>query len=306
MPLNLPDFETLKHYLEPVFYLTDPERRVFVGYLLVSLVLAIVILSRQSAPFLPTVKQIFNPRLWRHPSVLLDIKLISVNHLFWIFMLAPFFGSQIATAIATKRVLVDLFGRGDFLTWSTLHVSLLYTAVLFVADDFARFFTHLCYHKIPLLWRFHAVHHSATILTPLTLYRVHIVEVILNAMRSIFVAGVIGGIFIWLFTGKIAPLEILGVSIFSLMFNLAGANLRHSPIWLGYGKVEKWVLSPAQHQIHHSANPAHFDKNFGVMIALWDRIFGTWVASEQTQVNAFGLSENAEVKQTLRHHLTGL
>lgn len=129
---------------------------------------------------------------------------------------------------------------------------------------------------------------------------------IVNALRSIAVAGLVGGLFIYLFEGKIAPLMILGISAFSLLFNLAGSNLRHSPIYLGFGKVEKWVMSPAQHQIHHSADSDHFDKNFGVMIALWDRLFGTWLSSKTESVTVYGMGRCVDVKQSLSNHLKGL
>ncbi|NRB40542.1 MAG: sterol desaturase family protein [Pseudomonadales bacterium] len=298
--------ESLYQLIEPLLYLADPQKRIFIGYLIASALLAAWVLSRQAQPIKPLIQHCFSKKLWLHPSMLLDLKLIFFNNMLWLLLLAPFFGTQIALALSTKRLLVAGFGAGDMFQISALSISLIYTVVLFIADDFARFFVHYLYHKIPLLWRFHAVHHSATLLTPLTLYRVHFIEMIVNAMRSIFIAGIVGGLFIYLFDGKIAPLQILGISIFSLIFNLAGSNLRHSSIWLGFGKVEKWVMSPAQHQIHHSAEPQHFDKNLGVMIALWDRLFGTWLASENEKVTAYGIGRDVQVKQTLANHLTGL
>ena len=300
------NLETLYQLIEPLLYLADPQKRIFVGYLFASALLAIWVLSSQAKPITPVLMRLCSKDLWNNPSVLLDIKLILLNNALWVLLLAPFFGTQIALALASKRLLVDAFGSGDFFHWSALSVSLVYTLVLFLFDDFARFIVHFCYHKVPILWRFHAVHHSATVLTPLTLYRVHFIEMIINALRSLFVAGLVGGLFLYLFEGRIAPLQILGISIFSMAFNLAGSNLRHSPIWLGFGKVEKWILSPAQHQIHHSAHRQHFDKNLGVMIALWDRLFGTWVASENQTVTCYGIDEDTEVKQSLRGHLTGL
>ena len=286
--------------------MADPQKRIFVGYLIASGLLALWVFSRQGVPIGARIKTLISKDLWLHPSVLLDLKLIVVNNALWLVLLAPLLGSQLALALACKRLLVELFGRGDIFSWSSLTVSLIYTLVLFVVDDFARFISHYLYHKLPILWRFHAVHHSATVLTPLTLYRVHIIEMMLNALRSILVTGLIGGIFIYLFHGKIAPMMIFGVAVFSLLFNLAGSNLRHSQIYLGFGKLERWLISPAQHQIHHSADASHFNKNFGVMMAVWDRLFGTWLSSETEKVTAFGIGGNAKIKQSLWHHIKGL
>ena len=55
------------------------------------------------------------------------------------------------------------------------------------------------------------------------------------------------------------------------------------------------MISPAQHQIHHSTNPVHFDKNYGVVLSVWDRINGTLVESERNQDLQFGLSKQIEI-----------
>ena len=194
-------------------------------------------------------------------------------------------------------------GPGNFIDAPEILISVFFTVLLFIADDFSRFFVHMLYHKVPWLWRFHAVHHSATLLTPFTLYRVHIVEMLINTCRSILVYAGLGAIFIYLSKGKFSGLELFGASVFSIAFNLAGANLRHSHIWLSWGKFEKWIMSPAQHQIHHSAKPEHFDKNYGVMIGLWDYWLGSWLGSSNQTVEKVGLGKS--VKQSYWASLKG-
>ncbi len=298
------DFSTVDTFIKPLFYVTDMQKRIFWGYLLASFLLALVILAKQKKLNRALYKKLLTRQFWINRSIILDIKLIFFNNMLWALWIAPFFGTQIALALAVRHGLVDVFGQGDFITASTLTISLSYTFILFVLDDFSRFFVHYSYHKIPVLWRFHAVHHSATTLTPITLYRVHIVEMLINACRSILVSGIVGGMFIYAVDGRISPFQILGASVFSLAFNLAGANLRHSHIWLSFGRFEHFILSPAQHQIHHSEHPKHYDKNFGVMIALWDRLFGTFVSSKGQRVDKFGLSQ--PVDQRFRSHIFGI
>ncbi|MEZ4574494.1 MAG: sterol desaturase family protein [Vampirovibrionales bacterium] len=66
------------------------------------------------------------------------------------------------------------------------------------------------------------------------------------------------------------------VNLFFILFYLLGYNLRHSHIWISYGpRLEQLFISPAQHQIHHSAEERHWDKNMGLILAIWDKAFGT-------------------------------
>jgi len=297
--------KTPQEWLSPLFYVLSTEKRVFWGYLLVNGLLALLVLSQQKERIVGSLRKMFSKRVWLHPSVKLDVKLIFLNQWLWLLLIAPLLTSQVAIALSSYRFLVDRFGPGDFVPSTLMGVSVIYSVTLFLIDDFTRFYIHRLYHQHPRLWRFHAVHHSATLLTPFTLYRMHIVEMLINSCRSLLVFGLCGGIFIYLVDGKITPVEILGTSIFGFLFNIAGSNLRHSHIWLGWGFIERWVLSPAQHQIHHSAHPQHFNKNYGVMIALWDRWFNSWVPSKGETVTQFGLNEMAS-DQTLRHHWLGI
>jgi len=75
------------------------------------------------------------------------------------------------------------------------------------------------------------------------------------------------------------------------LFNALGANLRHSHIWLSFGSLERWFISPAQHQIHHSSAEADRDINFGTCLAIWDRLFGSHRRASITPISiSFGLT----------------
>ncbi|MFL0801517.1 MAG: sterol desaturase family protein [Agarilytica sp.] len=109
----------------------------------------------------------------------------------------------------------------------------------------------------------------------------------------------------YVFDGSITSVTIFGASIFSVLFNMAGSNLRHSGVWLGYGNIEKYIVSPAQHQIHHSIEERHFDKNFGSTLAIWDRFFNSWVGSKHEAVSSFGLLQKS-IQQKLTRQLFGI
>ncbi len=78
------------------------------------------------------------------------------------------------------------------------------------------------------------------------------------------------------------------------MFSLIGSNLRHSHIKLSYPRfVEKILISPYQHQIHHSK--LHNNRNYGGFLAIWDLIFGSLTYSKQVKFITLGI-EKAEMK----------
>ncbi|PCH75293.1 MAG: sterol desaturase, partial [Flavobacteriaceae bacterium] len=167
---------------------------------------------------------------------------------------------------------------------------LIYTLALVIIGDFASFFVHWLMHKIPVLWEFHKIHHSATTLNPFTQYRLHPVEIILNNAKAILIIGLITGFFDYFSNNLLSKHTIIGVNIFNFLFLVFGANLRHSHVPFKYFNfLEYFLISPYQHQIHHSNNPADFDKNMGAKLAIWDSLFGTLKRSEEVTSVQFGL-----------------
>ncbi len=148
------------------------------------------------------------------------------------------------------------------------------------------------------MWAFHQVHHSATSLNPFTVFRSHPVEGILFSIRGALVQGVVVAVFIFFFGDKVTLTSVLGANVFNFLFNLLGSNLRHSPISIAYSKpVERYVMSPAQHHIHHSYAPEHIDKNFGVVLSCWDRWFASICYSQKDQALKFGINANQDSKE---------
>ncbi len=173
-----------------------------------------------------------------------------------------------------------------------LAVGALFTLTAFVAEDLARFLAHRAMHRVPALWAFHRVHHCAEVLTPLTLYRTHPVEGALNGAAGALAVGLVTGVLAWVFGPSLRAWQLLGVDALGLLWVLSGANLRHSHVWLSYGpRVERWLLSPAQHQVHHSRDAAHADKNLGTALAVWDRLGGSLYVTHHHERLRFGLPE---------------
>jgi sterol desaturase/sphingolipid hydroxylase (fatty acid hydroxylase superfamily) len=238
---------------------------------------------------------LFPPELYRHPSARLDYKLVLTNRFFGPstllarLLLGPLSVTYVATL--TQNTLVDVTGGSHApAAWSTgaLLAFVLCTALV---DDFATYVVHGLHHRSPLLWEFHKVHHSAEVLTPITVYRKHPVYNLLSRVTNIVILGPFEGLIAFLFIGPAEPSTLFGANVVFSLFHLLGANLRHSHIWLSFGPVLSHVfISPAQHQIHHSKAPQHWDKNYGEVFALWDWLFGTLhVPGREREEIEFGL-----------------
>ena len=82
----------------------------------------------------------------------------------------------------------------------------------------------------------------------------------------------------------------MNLNLITFTFYLVGYNLRHSHIWVAYPQwISHILISPAMHQIHHSAERRHFDKNLGYHLAIWDRLAGTLYIPEGRETFALGI-----------------
>ncbi len=268
-------------------YLTDPNKRLFWIYILSSIVLAIVYFYVGKK----NTRVIMSSKLWLHPSAKLDYYYFFLSYFINIFLLVPFIVSAKTIAFSTNKFLFLHFDYFDNTIFSYSQIVLLYTITLFLVSDFTRYWLHRFLHTIPILWEFHKVHHSAKVLTPITFYRVHPVENFLFGLRYSLSIGFVTGIFIYFFGAMIDIYTVVGVNVFLFVFSIFGANLRHSHVPFSYfAFIEKWLMSPKQHQIHHSRK--HFDKNYGGFVSIWDRMFGSLQLSNEVPILKFGLRKN--------------
>ena len=129
-------------------------------------------------------------------------------------------------------------------------------------------------HEVPALWELHKVHHTATVLTPLTFHRLHPVESGLYMLRGVVVSGPLTAVSFWLFREAAVEVTFLGVHAVGLALNTVSGNLRHSHCWWSWGPVEHWLISPAQHQLHHGRGTDHL--NYGTWLAVWDKLGASW------------------------------
>jgi sterol desaturase/sphingolipid hydroxylase (fatty acid hydroxylase superfamily) len=167
-------------------------------------------------------------------------------------------------------------------------------AVAIVGLDALAYAQHRLLHRVDVLWRFHAVHHSDPEIDVTTTFRHHPVEAIFNSVLIGSVVLMIG----------FSPAEIAAYTWVSFVVELvAHANLA-LPSWFG-AVLGRLIVTPEFHQLHHSRYDAEANANFGQAFSFWDTLFGTTRARSPGDRRhlEFGLNEFREPKFHLPHYL---
>ena len=155
-------------------------------------------------------------------------------------------------------------GWGLMNAWGLpLWLAVIITILIF---DCAIWAQHLITHKIPLLWRFHRVHHADRDIDVSTAIRFHPVEIAASMLLKIGLVYLLG-----------APA--LGIIAFEIILNGTAmfnhANIR-LPLWLDRA-VRLLLVTPDMHRVHHSDRRDEHDSNYGFALSIWDRMFGTYI-----------------------------
>nr|WP_309503485.1 sterol desaturase family protein [uncultured Roseovarius sp.] len=275
-------------------YLAGPATRLWPVYLMVTVLICFAVFRarRIEGSFLSWLM----PRsIYLHASHIVDLKIFVLGRAIAALGLlnAVFFSALVAQTVG------GLFGPGLGLApLPPVIISLLLLAV----SDFGTYWVHRIHHESRIFWPFHSLHHSAEVMTPITVYRKHpVYDLFSTLVRGLFI-GTMHGIFTGLFASDVSLFTLIGVNAGYVLFNMAGSNLRHTHVWLGYGRVlEHLLISPAQHQIHHSLAPEHHNKNYGEVLAIWDWMFGTlYVPQKQVELQ-FGLADRQGNRLRQRH-----
>ena len=150
-------------------------------------------------------------------------------------------------------------------------------ALAMVLTDLAQYGIHRLFHRVPFLWGFHAVHHSARTMDWLAGARMHFVEVVvLRGLTSL-------------------PLLTLGF-LPSVMQAYVGvvyvyASLIHGNLRGDFDRLGRWIVVPRFHHWHHAIEPEAVDKNFAIHFPIIDRIFGTLYWPDRRWPQGYGVPE---------------
>lgn len=207
----------------------------------------------------------FGYKKWRHAGVNLTFLMFSmlINLVFSIAM--------VFVAHWTAAAQFGLLHLVEMPIWAAL----LTTVV--VLDFTAQYLAHYLLHKIPFLFRFHMVHHSDTKVDATTATRHHPGDYVFREILSLGVVFFVG-----------APLEYY---IFYRMLTLFFGYTSHAnivfPRWLD-GTLGWLLITPNIHKFHHHQEVHWTDSNYGNILSIWDRIFGTLVVDDPRKV-VYGL-----------------
>jgi sterol desaturase/sphingolipid hydroxylase (fatty acid hydroxylase superfamily) len=145
------------------------------------------------------------------------------------------------------------------------------TLALFLAYDLGFFVDHTLKHRIPALWELHKTHHSAEVLTPLVNFRVHPLDSLILANTLSLFVGVAGGAATYVLGRQATSFLLFDGNALMILYIYLTAQLQHTQVWIPFtGAWGRVFMSPAHHQLHHSADPAHYNCNMGASLALWD------------------------------------
>lgn len=158
-------------------------------------------------------------------------------------------------------------------------------ALLFLLQDFCYYWFHRASHRIRWLWASHVVHHSSQRLNLST------------AFRQSLMYPVSGMWVFWL------PLVLLGFRpeqvLLVVAINLAYQFFVHTEAVQKLGWLE-WVFNtPSHHRVHHARNEKYIDRNYGGVLIIWDRLFGTFVAEDPAEPCEYGIVRQIETDNLL-------
>jgi sterol desaturase/sphingolipid hydroxylase (fatty acid hydroxylase superfamily) len=152
-------------------------------------------------------------------------------------------------------------------------------AAIVVVADLSEYTVHRLFHRVPLLWRFHAIHHSSTTLDWLAASRIHLVDAVVTRALG----------FVPLYVLGFAPPAVYAYLVF-VSFH---AIFVHTNVRFTFGRLAWLIGTPRFHHWHHSAQPEAVDKNFAVHLPLIDRLFGTLHLPERGWPTAYGIAGGA-------------
>ena len=302
MPLPLSRLADI--FLAPVTRLFDhSEQTLWVSYLGALMVAIFYYLwhRRHRKTSLKGLRRyLFPKKLIQHPSTRLDLKMYLFSSLYLALQSILLFGGMDGLSQLLLHLTEPLTGAGATAHPLPLWALIVLPPVIYLTLEFGYWLAHYLLHHIPWLWEFHKVHHSAEIMTPLTEWRQHPVEFFLVPFVMGITTSVVLAIIEWFLGPNLIYALLWNPNLILLGFVITYLHLRHSHVklsatgWLGH-----ILQSPAHHQIHHSTDPRHFDKNLGFCLSVWDYVFGTLYLPKKGEILTLGLYDERGDKDEL-------
>ena len=180
---------------------------------------------------------------------------------------------------AVYLVILDYFYRHIIISFSNVVV---YWVLLIILEDFLYYWLHRFDHEIRLFWAVHVTHHSSEYLNFTVGFRSSVFQPLYRFFYFI-------------------PLALLGFSPIDIAFIYSATQiwgiLVHTKLIRKMGWLEYFLVTPSHHRVHHASNPKYLDKNMGMFLIIWDKMFGTFqaeLAESEYEPIRYGLTKPVE------------
>lgn len=198
---------------------------------------------------------------------------------------SPFVPAVLVEILTLTALITLYYAVYSFAPWQ-IPLSAWNAGLALVLVDFIYYWEHRWSHEIRVLWALdHSVHHSSPDFNQSTAYRVS------------FIAQFFSPLFY-------LPLLLLGfhpaLVLSGLGFNLAYQTWVHTEMIGKLGWFEKIFNTPSNHRVHHGSDLKYLEKNYGAILIIWDRLFGTYQAEEERPV--YGLTQPLNSVNPLKVH----
>jgi sterol desaturase/sphingolipid hydroxylase (fatty acid hydroxylase superfamily) len=147
----------------------------------------------------------------------------------------------------------------------------------FLLLDLLMYFWHRAAHGFNCLWMFHKVHHNDAYLNITTSFRIHFLELFITHVLKVLLIVILG-------IESAIVLTSEAIMTLFIMFHHTNISFKGEKL-LGY-----FIIVPALHRTHHSTQRCEHDNNYGAVLSLWDRLFGTLAEREPAEIGIKGKS----------------
>lgn len=172
------------------------------------------------------------------------------------------FNNIILTLLRASSLFVIAQNFAKYGLLSSLQEGPLKWVIACLLYDLAIYLWHFINHHNDFLWRFHKVHHSDKVFNVTTGFRFHVIDLLLEIPY------------------KCAFVILLGVNAYVILafetIQLVFIFFHHSNLKIpNETTISSFIITPSLHRVHHSALRSEHDSNYGIVLAFWDRVFGT-------------------------------
>ncbi len=185
------------------------------------------------------------------------------------------------TTLLTLKPAEVLFAWATTASWRSTIASqniFLQLIEILLVTDLVQYWVHRMFHRIPILWRFHQIHHSTEAMDWLAGSRLHLVDVLVTR----------GLTYIPLFALGFADMAMV---MYAIVVTVQ-ATFIHANVRFQFGPLRYLLATPQFHHWHHSDQYEAIDKNFAVHLPIWDMLFGSFYLPKNRWPASYGVTDS--------------